>query len=321
MNPSLLEYSSWLSSLVCSSLRTTLVPIDGGWGRAWSGSAAESSSSCSVACPLTVLSYAAASAAIAVASILSTRFVAFAAALFAGVRVFLAAFSGVVFFPACSQRIPRPCSCRGRIRLIAPQNLLLTHQLSGFLGLPTGLHHPRHARSAVIAWAPALQRSAVIACSADLAWRNAFSWHLHYVAILLLPAGRGSHAYWRAPIGCWTSGAHIVAPPDSAERLRYSPSREILDLPTGWIRRGLGFLSCTGTATSLFAGFVQLFGSSHLAQPVTFFSRALFGFSFLLRKLLFKRFFSFPLFSGPHSGKYFWCAREHFSQSKSKGDY
>ena len=67
---------------------------------------------------------------------------------------------GVVYFPACSQRISRPCGCGGRIRWIAPQNRLLT-QLSGFLGLPAGLHK---VCSAVIAWAPALQRSAVNHC-------------------------------------------------------------------------------------------------------------------------------------------------------------
>ena len=54
--------------------------------------------------------------------------------------------------------------------------------------------------------------------------------------------------------------------------------------------RGLGFLSCAETATSLFAGFVRLFGSSHLSQPP--FLLAFFSF---LRKLLFKRFF-FPRF-------------------------
>ena len=79
-----------------------------------------------------------------------------------------------------------------------------------------------------------------------------------------------------------TSGAHIqlvdrlqvlillAAPLDSAERLGYSPAREIVGLPTEWVPHGLGFLSCAGVATLPLAGLAQLSEGSHLACVATF---------------------------------------------------
>jgi hypothetical protein len=52
--------------------------------------------------------------------------------------------------------------------------------------------------------------------------------------------------------GLQVVGAHIAAPPVSAARLGCFTAREILDRPTGRVRRGLGFLSCAGTVTSLY---------------------------------------------------------------------
>ena len=118
------------------------------------------------------VSYAAASAAIAAASISATRFAAFAAALSAGVRVFLAAF----FRGGVLSRLLSMNSSTMRLRR---SYYLLDRAAKSSANAAVGFSGFAHwsaskACSAVSAWAPALPRSAVIACSMDRAWRNAF---------------------------------------------------------------------------------------------------------------------------------------------------